>query len=379
MEAIFDILKQSIMITFFVLSMMLLLEVITVLSRDNFRASLKKKQWVQIILAAVMGIMPGCMGTYALVSLYTHGTVGFASLVTVFIATSGDEAFVMLSMIPQDFIKIMLILFIISIVSGFVILLFSKKENFIKINIDHIEIHSHDHKSLSLNPRVIILQITKIIPERAYLLLTGILVLFLLSFGYMGHNHLNILHPEVHNEHIEDSHEVHTENVEHGEQIHSDDEGFGWENITFFVVILLGLLIILIADDHFLHEHLWGHVIKKHLPKLFAWTFGAFILLFFINSFLDVESWIKSNIYIILLIAILIGIIPESGPHIIFISLYASGVIPLSILIANSIVQDGHGSIPLLAESRKSFFKAKVINFVIGGIVGLVMLLFENY
>ena len=76
-----------------------------------------------------------------------------------------------------------------------------------------------------------------------------------------------------------------------------------------------------------------------------------------------------------MLVAVLIGMIPESGPHIIFVSLFAGGVIPFSILIANSIVQDGHGSIPLLAESGKSFIIAKLINVAVGLVVGYSLLL----
>jgi len=51
--------------------------------------------------------------------------------------------------------------------------------------------------------------------------------------------------------------------------------------------------------------------------------------------------------------------------------LFASGDLPLSILPVSSIVQDGHGSLPLLAESRKSFIIVKLINMAVGLLVGL--------
>jgi len=73
---------------------------------------------------------------------------------------------------------------------------------------------------------------------------------------------------------------------------------------------------------------------------------------------------------IMLVLALLVGIIPQSGPHIIFVTLFASGAIPFSILMANSIVQDGHGAIPLLAESPRSFMVMKAIKLVLGIIVG---------
>ena len=78
-----------------------------------------------------------------------------------------------------------------------------------------------------------------------------------------------------------------------------------------------------------------------------------------------------------LIIAILVGIIPESGPHLIFVTLFAQGSIPFTILLANSIVQDGHGTLPLLAVSRSAFFWLKLINIGFGllfGILGLYAL-----
>jgi len=71
-------------------------------------------------------------------------------------------------------------------------------------------------------------------------------------------------------------------------------------------------------------------------------------------------------------LAILIGIIPESGPHIVFISLFINGTIPFSILLANSIVQEGHAGLPLLAESKRGFLWMKAISVTVGLIVGLL-------
>jgi hypothetical protein len=96
------------------------------------------------------------------------------------------------------------------------------------------------------------------------------------------------------------------------------------------------------------------------------------LVIFLAYRFIDVEDLISENIYIVLLLAVLIGIIPESGPHFIFIILFASGNLPLSILLASSVVQDGHGSLPLLAESRSGFVKVKLINVLAGLIVGLI-------
>jgi hypothetical protein len=85
----------------------------------------------------------------------------------------------------------------------------------------------------------------------------------------------------------------------------------------------------------------------------------------------NLETWLRSNQVTILIAAVLIGLIPISGPHMIFITLFFNQTIPFSVLLANSIVQDGHGAIPLLAESKKGFIAAKGINLLVGLIAGL--------
>ena len=89
-------------------------------------------------------------------------------------------------------------------------------------------------------------------------------------------------------------------------------------------------------------------------------------------SHFDIASWISDNTILMILLAAAVGIIPESGPHLVFVSLYAAGVIPLPVLLASCISQDGHASLPLLAESRGSFIKAKLINVVVAIIIGLI-------
>ena len=46
--------------------------------------------------------------------------------------------------------------------------------------------------------------------------------------------------------------------------------------------------------------------------------------------------------------------------------------IPCSTFLASSIVQDGHGMLPLLAESRRAFLKVKTINLVVGLLTGFI-------
>ena len=73
-----------------------------------------------------------------------------------------------------------------------------------------------------------------------------------------------------------------------------------------------------------------------------------------------------------MILAALVGMIPESGPHMVFISLFAGGFVPFSVLLTSSMSQDGHTSLPLLASSTRSFLIAKIINALFAILIGSV-------
>ena len=137
-------------------------------------------------------------------------------------------------------------------------------------------------------------------------------------------------------------------------------------------------MVVALSSEHFLQTHLWEHVIKHHFLSIFLWTFGVLLCLKFLYLFVDVDMLIGEShwtIWLLMLLAVLIGIIPESGPHLIFVVMFMNGTIPFSILLVSSIVQDGHGALPLLAQSRKNFFLMKALNMAVGLVVGVVCLL----
>ena len=126
---------------------------------------------------------------------------------------------------------------------------------------------------------------------------------------------------------------------------------------------------------HFLEEHVWKHVIKRHLPTIFAWTFGVLALFGILSIYIDIETWIKGNIWLMLVIAVAAGLIPESGPHLVFVSMFAAGILPFPVLLANCISQDGHACLPLIAENKRSWLTVKIIKTVIAAAVGAIAIL----
>jgi hypothetical protein len=79
-------LKNSLMITVFLLFMIVIIDYINVQTRNIWSEKLISSPFLQLILAAFLGITPGCFGAFTVVSLYTHRTMNLGVLVTVMIA-----------------------------------------------------------------------------------------------------------------------------------------------------------------------------------------------------------------------------------------------------------------------------------------------------
>ncbi len=94
-----------------------------------------------------------------------------------------------------------------------------------------------------------------------------------------------------------------------------------------------------------------------------------------LSIYIDVETWIRGNVWIMILLAVLMGLIPESGPHLIFVTMYASGILPFSVLLANCIAQDGHTCLPLIAENPKSWLTAKLLKSALALAAGFLSMI----
>jgi len=336
--AFFELFKESVMITGFIFVMMLVIEYINIQTKGAWRDAIKEKPWGQYIIAALLGATPGCLGAFTVVALYSHRVVSLGAIVAAMIATSGDEAFLMFAMFPGKALLLTGIIFIIGALSGFLVDKFIPGKS-LKIILPERSLPLHEEDRCTCYPKGhIVEQLKNLSMERA--LLTGILLFFIFGVLFAG------IGPEKWN----------------------------WIKITVMITALISLFVVTTVPEHFLKEHLWNHIVKVHIPKIFLWTFSALLVIELAIQHIDLQPLIESNMLMILVAAVLVGIIPESGPHMIFVTLFFKNQIPFSILLASSIVQDGHGMLPLLAESKRSFIIVKGINVIIGLAVGILLL-----
>lgn len=276
MGIIISVVQESVKVTLFVLMMMVAVDFINVKTKGKLESVLQTgNKWKQYIVSSMLGSAPGCLGSFAGVSLYIHGMISFGALTGLMLTTAGDEQFVMLAMIPDTAIILYAILFIIGIAAGYLTDVIIKKYK-IKTCAD-------------------------------------------CEF----------------------------------KQYHPDEQGY----------------------KHYFKDHIWNHIIRGHLIRIFLWTFGALLVVEYAMTFVDLESMTSEYTFLLLILGALIGLIPESGPHLIFVMLFAKGLIPFSVLFASSVVQDGHGMLPMLSYSIKDFILIKVFNLVFGLLLGTILYL----
>ena len=433
-----DTLRNSVLITGIVIIMMMMIESFNIESHGRLFSKVKGSSLRQVILASVLGSIPGCIGGFATVSLYSRRLLSFGALTAMMIASSGDEAFVMLAMMPDRALWIFAILFAVAVFSGVAIDRITKTchpeqsanchpEQSVNCHPERSEGSAEDanpDSSLPLRMTSQPLRMTspqtgmtaqppgmtapqtgmttqppgmtapqtemtakgkegpmaekdgtKPEPERQTdpaekpagqdterrsltwrrIVLTAVIILFAvaLAAGWMEHDHA----------------------VPETGKIRLDLLSEWWMNLIFAILCIIMLIILCFRSDRFIKETLWHHVLRKHLPNIFAWTFGVLLLIGILSEYIDLGRWVSDNTALMILLAVAVGIIPESGPHLIFVTMYASGLVPLPVLLASSISQDGHSSLPLLADDKRSFVYAKLLNCIIALIVGFGTLL----
>ncbi|MBN1674360.1 MAG: arsenic efflux protein [Kiritimatiellae bacterium] len=387
MSVFVELVEHALMITGFVFVMMLVMEYLNVLTEGAWDERLRRLKHGQLWFASFLGVTPGCLGAFAAVSLYAHRVLTFGAIVATMVATSGDEAFVMLAMFPRDALLLFAVLFVLGIVSGAV------SDWVLKRRRTTVDYHPATYRARHPEARCRCFSLKEFVSQWRHCTahrgwLTVFLMVYLMGIvsGHTGHSHLGV-EPEapVHAAQHEplDADRAGSPHVaghgphEHPEQAHAHGR-WGWVRVTLLLSVAFALFVVVSVPDHFLEEHVWQHLFRTHVWRMFLWTFGALALMYVLVEKLDLAPVIERGRVPVLMTACLVGLIPQSGPHLIFVTLYAQGAVPFSTLVASCVVQDGHGMIPLLAHSRKAFVAVKAAKLAFGLAVGLVGLWLEK-
>ena len=273
---LFPVFLETLKILALVFLIMVAVEFVEVRFGKGLRRSLGTAGLRQYAVASGLGVVPGCVTAFLVVSLYKAGLVGFGALAAVMLATAGDEAFIMLAVMPRISLVIFALCFVVGVIGA----------------------------------------------GGADLLVRRLRLRLCQACGA----------------------EIHTE----------EQTRLSW--------------------SHFLRGHIYGHIVRRHLLPLFLWLFLTLIVLRVAAEHIDLPAVLPDSAFLLVLLAALIGLVPESGPHVVFVLLFAEGLIPFSVLAASSIAQDGHGVLPLLAYAPKDVAYVKAYTSAVGLAVGLLLL-----
>ncbi|MFH1454138.1 MAG: putative manganese transporter [Armatimonadota bacterium] len=332
MTELLDILRETATITVFVFAMLLLVDFLEVLTGGRIKNLVKGRPFAQYGSASLIGSVPGCVGGFLNVSFYMRGLLTIGALTAAMIAEKGDEAFVMLQLFPEKALVLFGILFVLGIafapLADYVARVFKISPSG-ECETKHSHAHScegcYDFKNL----RIFTL-------PRISFIFTSIVFIALLYFNIF---------------------EVDSTGVK----------------IFMMVVLFFVFIMALTVSDHYLKEHIVNHIMKQHMWRIFLWTLFALLFVKFGMSFFNLKEIVKSNPGVILFLSAIIGLIPESGPHLIFVILFAGGFVPFSVLFTSSFVQDGHAMLPLLAYSVRDSVFIKIFKFIIGLTIGFIL------
>lgn len=399
---IFSAENAFIQVTVFVGAVLLIFGYIDFLLSGRLVQKIENSKKLQPIIGSFLGLTPGCGGAIFVMPLFPRGSVSFGTVVATLIATMGDSAFVLMSVMPKEYILVSILSFIAAVITGYIVDLFPIGDKLL----NHFKEKQKDAEDLKAH------------------------------HDQMDHD---ILHSETGLEGEDWPHIGHSEGdkidliLHHQTKGHQPANTLGYKvthggYLFFWVVISLGLVLGIldlfqvdlntmqiphigtifgtlgtavmilmmifskkfISDDTHEETEMKLASIKETLVHnaqetafVGTWVFVAyfayelFILLLGSGNYLVGETlmtgFLTQTGIMAVVIGVLIGIIPGCGPQIIFVTLFTKGLVPFAALLGNAISQDGDALFPLIAIHKRSALWATILNTIPALIIGLLV------
>ena len=300
------------------------------LTKYNIQNILERSKKFHVIIASLLGSLPGCGGAIIVVTQYIQGRLSFGALVAVLTATMGDAAFLLLSQKPYEGAQIFLIACLTGILSGYIIDLFYKRKFIFSQKRLRIKFESIKSTWVSKFNKIWV-------------------IIFIPGF-FLGL--ISALQIEVNSLFNFDSKIKLTELV---------------GSVGVFLSIFMWALNPL-SDFQCSTEKSRSFISRVVDTTNFVTTWVVLGFLFFelIIFFSNIDLLFFFNIWkpLIPLIAILFGFIPGCGPQIVVTSFYLNGYIPFSAEIGNAISNDGDALFPAIALAPRDAILATIFSAI---------------
>ncbi|EPO2881247.1 putative manganese transporter [Vibrio cholerae] len=301
---------------------------------------------LQVVIAALLGALPGCGGAIVVTTQFVSGKVGFGALVAVLTATMGDAAFLLLASQPVTGLYVIGIGVVTGCITGLVINALHQ-DDFMRPELTE----------LSNKLRTSCCSATSTVSFKAinlqglfwkYLLLPASLVAFASSFQIDINQVLSL--PEMSIEWIGALLAVSsmllwalTQEIEDYQSTVSEDDK--------------------IRTSHPMQKA------AQDTNFVSAWVIIAFLAFELTLHFTGFEIGANWGVWMPAL-GIMIGLLPGCGPQILVTSLYLSGALPFSAQLSNAISNDGDALFPAIALAPKAALMATLYSSIPAAIVG---------
>ncbi|MBY2478612.1 putative manganese transporter [Clostridioides difficile] len=362
------------MIGFFIL----LFGYINYRTSGNFTNIISKNRKLQPLIGALIGAIPGCGGSLAIMPLYINGKLSFGAIIASLIASMGDAAFVLISANIKMYFFVTIVSTITGIITGQLVDYFKLEEKLGLKKRRELDKHStnktsskeeHNHDEIILdnlakshgNTNRLAFIITH---GKGYKIYIGII---LIGFIFMSLAHSGLNLPII-------------------EKLHSLEELVAVIGILFSIIYMWCFKKVFKNSNQKEEENkkislreMFIHSVGE-ISFVITWIFIAYLIYDLIILILGGDEYLVKLVLSTGVISVFIGaglgLIPGCGIQIVLMSFYLKGTIPLGAVIANSISQDGDALFPLLAMDKKSSLWAMIITTIPAILVGMIVYVF---
>ena len=290
------------------------------LTKFNIAYVLDKTKKIHVIMASLLGALPGCGGAIVVVTQYIQGRIGFGSFVAVLTATMGDAAFLLLAAEPKTGLFIFALGATVGSITGYIV--------------DKIHGASYLQGDSKIKVEFEKLQKTFVSNFNIFWTLIFLPGFFVGLFVAFQHDLDQIL------------------NIPEGFSLVAS-LGLAGAMISIFMWSLNPLSDFQCSTDR--TRNLLSRVVDttNFVTTWVICSFLVFEIFIYITSY-DLKIFFDIWTPFIPLVAILFGFLPGCGPQIIVTTFYLNGFIPLSAEIGNAISNDGDALFPAIALAPKA-------------------------
>ena len=300
------------------------------LTKFNIAYILEKTKKIHVVMASLLGAIPGCGGAIVVVTQYIQGRISFGSFVAVLTATMGDAAFLLLAAEPKTGLLIFTIAVLIGIITGYVVDFF----------------HGQSYLQGDSKIKVEFQKLKKTFVSRfnvfwSLIFFPGFLIGLLVASQVDVDKFFNI------------------------PQDYSLVSFLGLSGaiLSIFMWSLNPLSDFQCSTDR--TRNLLPRVIDT-TNFVTTWVICGFLVfeLFMYFTSFDLKIFFDIWLPLVPLIAIFFGFLPGCGPQIIVTTFYLNGYIPLSAEIGNAISNDGDALFPAIALAPKAAIVATLYSAI---------------